>query len=191
MKTITQTCYHCKEEFEQPLKEFNRKQKKGITKNFCSLSCFAFSTNQEKDDEYWKKQYKKQKKTFDIKSQAGNRLDEYSPFRIFLNSGRASIQKHKHEINIDAVYLKEQWERQNGICPYTGLQMVLPKTSADYHIKSLRKASLDRIDSSKGYVKGNVEFVCMAINLAKRNHTKEDMMSFIKDTLGVNQVQPT
>lgn len=191
MKTITQTCDYCKEKFEQPVKEFNRKHKKGITKNFCSLSCFAHVRNVSMTPEFWQKQYKKQKKTFDIKSQSGNRLDEFSPFRTFLNSGRASIKKHKNEINIDVTYLKEQWERQNGICPYTRLKMILPKTTSEYKIKSLRKASLDRIDSSKGYIKGNVEFVCMAVNLAKVNHTKEEMIQFFKDTLSINQAQPT
>lgn len=59
------------------------------------------------------------------------------------------------------------------------------------------KASLDRIDSSKGYIEGNVEFVCSAINLAKNNFSKEAMVSFLQETiaslnaLSVTQVQPT
>lgn len=40
-------------------------------------------------------------------------------------------------------------------------------------------ASLDRIDSTKGYVKGNVQFVCRAINLAKSTFSDADMKNFI------------
>lgn len=181
MKTITQTCDCCKEEFEQPVKEFNRKNKKGITKNFCSLSCFAHVRNTSMSQEYWQNQYKKQKKSFDIKHHSGNRLDEYSPFRFFLNSGRASIKKHKHETDIDLEYLKNLWEEQKGICPYTKIKMILPRTTKESNLKSLKKASLDRIDSSKGYIKGNVEFVCMVINLAKNNYTKKEMEEFITE----------
>ena len=51
-----------------------------------------------------------------------------------------------------------------------------------------RKASLDRINSSKGYVKGNVEFVCSSINLAKNSFTREQMKEFLRSIdLGVTQ----
>jgi hypothetical protein len=194
MNTITQICDHCKDKFEQPLKEFNRKRKNNMSKNFCSRSCSTAARNESMDESYWKQRYKNQKKTFDIKSKSGNRQDEYSPFRFALGSVRASIikHKHKHETDIDVKYLKELWEKQNGICPYTGLKMILSRNTLEHSkLKSLKKASLDRIDSSKGYIKGNVEFVCMAINLAKINHTKQNMIQFIQDTLSINQVQPT
>lgn len=34
-----------------------------------------------------------------------------------------------------------------------------------------RRGSIDRIDSSKGYVKGNVHFVCCIVNYAKGRWT--------------------
>lgn len=37
------------------------------------------------------------------------------------------------------------------------------------------------IDSSKGYIKNNVEFVCFGINLEKCNFTKEETISLIKE----------
>jgi hypothetical protein len=191
MKTITLTCEKCGKEYIKQLKEHNRKQKNGNIRNFCSISCAVSMRNNSMTKKYWMEKYEKQKKSFDIKNVSNNRGDIYSPFKPFLNSGRASIMDHKEGMNIDLPFLKEIWEKQNGICPYTGLKMELPKNTKNHSKKSLKKASLDRIDSSKGYIKGNVEFVCMAINLAKNNHTKEDMISFIKDTFSVNQVQPT
>lgn len=86
----------------------------------------------------------------------------------------------QHRSEIDVQYLKELWDNQNGICPYTGIKMLLPKTSTDF-FHSLKKASLDRIDSKKGYIKGNVEFVCSAINLAKNSFTREEMKEFLSE----------
>ena len=140
---------------------------------------------------YWKKQYKKHPNF-----RGYTRQDEYSPFRTFISKGRGSIKKKG--CTIDVKYLKTIWEFQNGICPYTGIKMILPKNTLEYNsTKSLKKASLDRIDSSKGYVEGNLEFVCCGINFAKNNFTKKDMTSFLDEimssmnALSVTQVQPT
>ncbi len=174
-------CEVCGEPFDKPKKEVNRCKKLGM-KHCCSRSCAVSYRNGKMTDEYWKEQYEKQKKTFDIKSQCGNLRDEYSPFRFFLNKGKSSIIKHKNEINIDEKYLKELWEKQNGICPYTGIKMILPaSTHKSQSIKSLKRASLDRIDSTKGYLKDNVEFVCLGVNLAKCNFTKKEAISFFKE----------
>lgn len=87
----------------------------------------------------------------------------------------------KHKNNLDVKYLKELWDKQNGICPYTKIKMVLPKTSAEWNIRSLKKASLDRIDPRQEYKKGNVEFVCLAVNLAKNSFTREEMKEFLSE----------
>lgn len=187
-------CENCRIQFEKLNKEINRCKKKGL-KNFCSLSCSASHRNASMTQEYWKESYRKHPV---LRQFAGNRKSELSPFKCFLNTGRSSIKKHKSTMNITPEYLKEIWEKQNGVCPYTGIKMILPESSSKYHIiKSLKKASLDRIDSSIGYRRGNVEFVCYAVNLGKNNHTKEEMLEFIKETtnsqniLSVTQAQPT
>ena len=108
------------------------------------------------------------------------RLDEYSPFKAFINLCAARKISRGKEVNIDTKYLKEIWNLQNGKCSYTGIQMILPLTTKEYHhIHSLEKASLDRIDSSQGYIRGNVEFVCMFINLAKNSYSKSEMINLI------------
>ena len=37
------------------------------------------------------------------------------------------------------------------------------------------KVSIDRIDSSKGYIKGNVQLVCVLYNLMKNKLPEEEM----------------
>jgi len=86
----------------------------------------------------------------------------------------------QHHNDLDVEYLRQLWENQDGTCPYTKIRMLLPKTSGD-SFRSPKKASLDRIDSSKGYERGNVEFVCCAINLAKNSFTREQMKEFLKE----------
>ena len=184
MSKIQLKCKHCDKSFERSQKEYNRNVEKK-QRICCSRSCAAYLRNASMTKEDWHRMYENQKKTFDIKSQCGNRKSEYSPFKAFLNKGRASIIRHKHDTNIDLVYLKEIWDKQNGKCAYTGIKMALPATTDRVHkLKSLKKASIDRIDSSKGYVKGNIEFVCMAINLGKRDRSKQEMKDFIEEIKG-------
>lgn len=59
-------------------------------------------------------------------------------------------------IDIDAVYLDELWEFQKGKCAYTGRSLEIGVT-----------ASVDRIDSNLGYVKGNVQWLHKDVNKAK------------------------
>lgn len=187
-------CKECGIQFEKLNKEINRCKKKGWF-DFCSRSCSATYRNSSMTKEYWQEQYRKHPV---LKPFTGNRKNCLSPFKCFLNNGRASIKKYKDTMDITPEYLKELWENQRGICPYTGIRMILPESSSKYHaIKSLKKASLDRIDSSIGYNRGNVEFVCYAVNLGKNNHTKHEMIEFIKEIknsqniLSITQAQPT
>ena len=55
------------------------------------------------------------------------------------------------------------FEAQNGKCALTGLVIVQPNATS----KQINDASLDRIDSSKGYVNGNVQWVHKDLNCMK------------------------
>jgi hypothetical protein len=197
MKTIKVICENCGKPFDKLKKEINRCKKEGM-KNYCSRSCVAHYRNGLMTDEYWKKQYEKQKKTFDIKSQSGNRKDKHSPFRYFIGKCKQKERDKNVSYDIDLDYIEQLWKEQNGVCPYTKLKMVLPSTLKEYKkLHCLTRASLDRINSSKGYVKGNVEFVCLGINFAKNDFEKKEMMSFVKDiissqnTLSITQEKPS
>gem|GEM_PF-6560452 len=101
-----------------------------------------------------------------------NRLDkltgasEYSPFRQHLKLARRRVKGKDRQCTITLQYLKELWEKQGGRCPYTGWELDNPETTKDWDNRPLhpRRASLDRIDSSLGYVPGNVQFVSVIAN---------------------------
>lgn len=68
-------------------------------------------------------------------------------------------------------YLDKVWEGQSGTCAYTGWPLVFGTCSTE------QTASLDRIDSSKGYVPGNVQFVHKDINLMKWSLSEQRFLS--------------
>ena len=45
--------------------------------------------------------------------------------------------------------------------------------------------SIDRIDSSVGYVRGNVQFVCDVVNRMKQELIQEELLLWCKRILGV------
>lgn len=174
--TTNVKCHECKTEFAKPLKEHKRSKKLGRPE-FCSRSCSASSRNKN-----WPKE-ERLKHCYQIKRHSNNRHDEYSSFRYFIIKSRDRQRRSKYGAStIDVNYLKNLWEAQSGKCAYTGIGMILPKnTKENSIIRSLKKASLDRIDSKKGYVQGNVQFVCLSLNIAKKDFTNEEMKSFLSE----------
>lgn len=61
------------------------------------------------------------------------------------------------EFNITLEYLKELYKSQKGRCYYSNMKMSL-KTCSNWQL------SLERLDNNKGYVIGNVVFICLELN---------------------------
>lgn len=71
------------------------------------------------------------------------------------------------------ITIKQIWDiykEQNGKCNLTGLPIYF----------SDKTASLDRIDSSKGYIKENVQWVHQDINYMKQDFTEEKFITYCK-----------
>ena len=65
-------------------------------------------------------------------------------------------------------------------CPYLGIKLIphLPRGSKRGPI-----ATLDRIDSTKGYIPGNVEVISWQANTIKTNASVEELINFAKEIL--------
>jgi 3-polyprenyl-4-hydroxybenzoate decarboxylase len=81
-----------------------------------------------------------------------------------IHHARARAHSKKMKFNINRRYIEQLWEEQGGLCYYTGLPMT--RTPDDRN----NSVSLDRVDSTKGYVRGNIVLCRSAINFMKRHH---------------------
>jgi len=95
-----------------------------------------------------------------------------------------SATKWRHKpADVSLEDLKNVWDSQNGLCPFTGVVLKLIKGKDNYKTlenRGIYIASLDRIDSNIGYVKGNIQFVSMMINYAKHKFSDNDVIEFCK-----------
>ena len=70
------------------------------------------------------------------------------------------------ECTIDVDFLHTLWEKQDGVCALSGLNMTHTyDTSTPQRL--ILNASVDRIDSNYGYTPGNVQLVAVRLNLMK------------------------
>lgn len=173
-KLITIKCDACGKEFQKPLKEYNRSQSKGRN-CYCSRECASKGAAMSRKNRPYEPASDKMKEH--LKQICNNHRDEYTPFRYSLRCAKRRFK----DVNITLEDLKEVWERQNGICPYTGYKLILPESSNVNDIDFFHRASLDRIDSSLGYVKGNIQFVSTPINLMKSDKSDESVKQFLKE----------
>ena len=161
-------CESCNKEFERVAAEVTRNKKKS-RRVYCSLACAGKVTY---------KNCPLQPKgvvPVSLKGHAGNRKDQFSPFRYHMKC----VKQRDKEYNISLSDLKEQWDKQSGRCPYTGWLLDNPvtcdTTKFTFHP---RRASLDRIDSSKGYMRGNIQFVSLMAQYAKHEFTEDQLYEF-------------
>ena len=169
MSKITLTCDTCNKEFEKARNEYNRRIRLGKDKFYCGMSC----AKKAPENVARLSQYEDHRWTTETCPTKPH--DEYSKFRPFLKVCR---QRNK-DFDLTLEYLKELWESQNGICPFTGFELEARtydgKSDNPLNIKS---ASLDRIDNSKGYVEGNVRFVSVMFNFARNTFSDEEVIEF-------------
>ena len=170
----TCTCDHCGAEFQKPLSEYIRNQKLH-RHNFCSRSC-AGKYRQALNLPFTQAQIDSQNS---ISRYSGNRRDMYSPFRETLHR----VQRRFKEVDITLEDLKELWEEQEGKCAYTKLPLILP--TGTYRPDIRYQASLDRIDSNMGYIKGNIQFVAAPINYMKSTMSDKVFKDYLKEIVSV------
>lgn len=82
---------------------------------------------------------------------------------------------------VDKEYLEKLWKEQQGRCAITGLPLELRLRKKKHLIKDRRlQASLDRIDNTKGYVEGNLQFICWPLNMWKGTNTEKDFIKCLE-----------
>ena len=91
----------------------------------------------------------------------------------------AATRKRSLGFDIDRGYLLEIYETQGGLCAVSGVKMTHIAGSG----RTLTNISIDRVDSSKGYLRGNVQFVCDIVNRMKSDMTQAELVSWCRNIL--------
>lgn len=100
----------------------------------------------------------------------------------------AKARNIKFEISVDDCW--KLFVKQNKKCALTGLDITIRKRGKQY-TKNDWSASLDRIDSNKGYELGNVQWVHKDVNLMKLSHPQDKFIALCKAVAKHNSAFPS
>ena len=158
-------CEQCGTTFEKLTKEVNRSIKLG-RKQFCSISC---SKKESSNLEHLNKI--RCQDTTHLKPD--NRKDEFTIFRKHFRK----IKTRDIGCTVTLEELLEIWNKQQGKCIYSKVQ--LQASSNTVSNNQIYTLSIDRIDSSKGYTKDNIQFISIAMNHMKNNMTHKETLELL------------
>lgn len=86
---------------------------------------------------------------------------------------------------IDTNYLRGLYVGQDGRCALSGIKMsIIGERGSEEYWTSI---SLDRIDSTLGYIEGNVQLVCTGVNYMKKDMTDSMFIDFCKKVSEFNR----
>jgi len=95
---------------------------------------------------------------------------------------KRNAKKRGISFEVDMEYLWKLYEDQGGKCALTGLPIIFGEKSVDSST-----ASIDRIDSTKGYIAGNLQWVHKDINCMKWNIPQDKFIEFCKLAVDYNE----
>lgn len=154
---------NCNKLFMKDGSEVRRNKKRGAD-NYCSQSCSSIVNHKQ-----LKSGFENSKYLIGV-----TKADKYTGLREHLRRAKYRNQ----EVNITLDDLLEQWNKQDGKCFYSGVKLIHPIRIKDEGF--IYMASLDRINSSIGYLVGNIQFISAAANMAKNKMSHEQMVEFCK-----------
>lgn len=89
--------------------------------------------------------------------------------------------RRKIPFDLTPEFLWKLYEDQKGLCALTGVSLVLRLALKNQNVDwDIVTASLDRIDSTKGYTEDNVQWVHKTINRLKNNYSLEELLYWSK-----------
>lgn len=94
---------------------------------------------------------------------------------IILKRTKTKYKKLGKQFDLTKKFILDLYEKQQGKCFYTGLDLLVSSDESNYHC-----LSIDRIDSSKGYTQDNVVLCCWIINRIKINLSVDEFVNYCK-----------
>lgn len=101
-----------------------------------------------------------------------------NPERTLLKGAKYSALRRGLEFNLELedIVIPD-------VCPYLGYSLKVIR-GVGYRQEA---PSVDRIDPTKGYVKGNIKIISKKANLMKNNASREELVNFAKRVLGYDE----
>lgn len=110
--------------------------------------------------------------------------------REYINKHLTSVKSKTFSrnltFNIDVDFMMQMWDKQNGRCFYTN-RLMYKDSSGKPNIQS---PSIDRLDASKGYEKGNVVWCCLDVNRFKFTLNIDEFKEIISDIKWIKPSEP-
>jgi hypothetical protein len=106
------------------------------------------------------------------------------PFKYLLNRCRSNSKEFKRFNSLTEFDIEQQWNKQKGLCYFS-------KHPMTFELGEFNKVSVDRLDSTVGYIKENIVLCCESINAMKSIYSINEF-KFIVDLLteGLKDVTP-
>ena len=108
-------------------------------------------------------------------------LAQENPRRRLFNSskGNAASNGIEHTIRLDDIPIPK-------ICKYLGIRLDYRCAAERGSLRAWNAPSIDRIDPTRGYVKGNIQVISDLVNRMKQDATIDQLIVFAKGVLEVH-----
>lgn len=101
--------------------------------------------------------------------------------RILLNSKRSAKDREIfHDIDEEDITLPEK-------CPYLGIDLDYSFTKSETNGRRHNAPALDRINTDRGYVEGNVQVISDLANRMKSNASIEQLLCFARSVIRIHE----
>lgn len=108
----------------------------------------------------------------------------------YVSSLRGGAKRRSLEFSIGAEDIWNKYLKQNRKCQLTGRELVFGALQQkDLHLRPKQTASVDRIDSSIGYTKDNIQIVHSHVNLMKQNMSDSYFIKMCKQVAEHNNIK--
>ena len=101
---------------------------------------------------------------------------------------KINAEKRNMEFSVSPEYLHNLLEKQEHKCALSGIEIRIERRGEGRMCHQKANASLDRIDSDKGYIEGNVQFVHKDINIMKSSYRQDYFLYLCKKIAKNNKI---
>ena len=100
-------------------------------------------------------------------------------FKSLAQQAKSTAIRKGLSYDLDAEYVRELFAAQRGLCHWLGIPIV-PSVG----FRDPRRPSLDRLDNSIGYVRGNVVLSTMFANMGRSAADADTFRTFVAELIG-------